>query len=135
MDNASAPDLQWLLIRGWTSKVVKRGTPGFTFSREVGNLKNYHAYRYSGLIQPKPLAITPSASGGVLITTRKEGSNPRHIKSSRQTVRVKGNYAGSRKAAGKAAKVANSYRPDLLKAAVIRASRIAKTSKKVPESA
>lgn len=59
----------------------------------------------------------------------------RHIKSSRQTVRVKGSYAGSRKAAGKAAKVARAYRPDLVKAAVIRASRLAKASNKKPASA
>ncbi|KAH9818767.1 ribosomal L28e/Mak16, partial [Melampsora americana] len=132
-DNASSADLQWLLLRGWNSKMVSRG--GITFSREAGNLKNYHSYRYSGLAQTKPLSITAAPKGGVLYTTKKEGANPRHLTSARKTVRARGACIGTRKAAGKAAKIANSYRPDLVKAAVVRAARIAETTRKAPKSA
>ncbi|KAA1068800.1 hypothetical protein PGT21_002346 [Puccinia graminis f. sp. tritici] len=75
MDNAGSADLQWFLLRGWNSKVVKRGSAGFMFSSESGNLKNKHSPRYSGLVHPKPMAVTPAPSGGVLITTRKASAN------------------------------------------------------------
>ncbi|KAA1080105.1 hypothetical protein PGTUg99_027173 [Puccinia graminis f. sp. tritici] len=128
MDNAGSADLQWFLLRGWNSKVVKRGSAGFMFSSESGNLKNKHSPRYSGLVHPKPMAVTPAPSGGVLITTRKASANPRHIKSARSTVRVKGSMAGSRRAAGKAAKAAKNYRSDLARAAILRAARIAQSN-------
>ncbi|KAH9451265.1 hypothetical protein MJO28_009211 [Puccinia striiformis f. sp. tritici] len=128
MDNAGSADLQWFLLRGWNSKVVKRGNAGFIFSSEAGNLKNKHSPRYSGLVHPKPLSVTPAPSGGVLITTRKDSAHPREVKAARTTVRVRGSMAGSRKAAGKAAKAANNYRTDLARAAILRAARIAQTN-------
>ncbi|PLW10551.1 hypothetical protein PCANC_20824 [Puccinia coronata f. sp. avenae] len=126
MDNAGSADLQWFLVRGWNSRVVKRG--GFMFSSEPGNLKNKHSPRYSGLIHPKPMSVTPAPSGGVLITTRKDSANPRQLKAARNTVRVKGSMAGSRRAAGKAAKAAKNYRSDLARAAILRAARIAQSN-------
>ncbi|KNZ52665.1 hypothetical protein VP01_348g12 [Puccinia sorghi] len=131
MDNAGSADLQWFLLRGWNSKVVQRG--GFTFSSEVGNLKNKHSPRYSGLVHPKPMSVTRAPSGGVLITTRKESANPRQLEGTRTTVRVKGNMAGSRRAAGKAAKAAKAYRSDLARAAILRAARIAQTNIRSPK--
>ncbi|KAI8447979.1 ribosomal L28e/Mak16 [Phakopsora pachyrhizi] len=130
MDNANSADLQWFLLRGWNSKVVKRGPAGFTFSSEVGNVKNKHSFKHSGLVQAKPIAVTASSAGGVLITTRKENANPRHIQSSRQTLRVKGTSVGPRKAAGKTAKISKNYRADLAKEAIVRAARIARTTGK-----
>ncbi|WAR55263.1 hypothetical protein PtB15_6B1 [Puccinia triticina] len=137
MDNAGSADLQWLLLRGWNSKVVKRGSAGFMFSSEAGNLKNTHSPRYSGLVHPKPMGVTAAPSGGVLITTRKASANPRQVKAARTTVRVNGSMAGSRRAAGKAAKAAKNYRSDLARAAILRAARIAQTNvrSKKPKSA
>lgn len=134
MDNAGSADLQWILLRGWNSKVVKRGSAGFIFSSEKGNLKNKHSPKYSGLVHPKPIAVTPAPTGGVLITTRKESANPRQIKSARTTVRVKGALAGPRRAAGKAAKLTKNHRPDLARAAILRAARIAQSNARKPKS-
>ncbi|MBW0536509.1 hypothetical protein O181_076224 [Austropuccinia psidii MF-1] len=135
MDNASSTDLQWFLLRGWNSKVVKRGAAGFTFSSEAGNLKNKHSYKYSGLVQKKPLSISAAPSGGVLLTTRKDSANPRHVQAGRSTIRIKGGMVGTRKAAGKANKLAQKYRADLTKDAIIRATRVAKTNQQKKKSA
>lgn len=187
-----------LLYQRGNSKVVKRGNEGFTFSREVGNLKvccvlrlgygyctqefwmplfglNYRGNWLLNLFFDPSLELSflpvlridPPESAGchpiqerwcthhhpkgrlqpyvaiaslsipnlcVLIPCFVHYALARHIKSARQTVPVRGKFTGSRKAAGKAAKVANTYRPDLVKAAVIRASRIAKTGRTIPST-
>ncbi|KAL7413392.1 ribosomal L28e/Mak16 [Mrakia frigida] len=108
-------DLQWLLLRKSNSFIVKRTVEGPIFSSEPGNLRNIHSFKYSGLANLKTVAITPSTeTGGLTLSTRIIGANPRHVKKAIRSVALKGN-AGQRRVAKIIAveTAAKGYRPDL----------------------
>jgi len=120
-------DLQWLLLRKNNSHIVKRA-PGPTFSKEPGNLRNLHSYKYSGLANQKTIHVTES-DGTIKIVTRKSKASPNAVASAyaSSTVRAR---SGSRRALGVAAGTAKrGYRPDLRTAALARVSALAAAQK------
>ncbi|KAK0473106.1 ribosomal L28e protein family-domain-containing protein [Armillaria novae-zelandiae] len=78
-------DLQWLLIRNNSSFIVKRVPEGPIFSREPGNLRNLHSYKYSGLANAKTIDVSDSPAG-VKITTRKPKASPHAVASAKASL-------------------------------------------------
>ncbi|KAF8808182.1 ribosomal protein L28e [Phlegmacium glaucopus] len=116
-------DLQWLLLRKNNSFIVKRVPEGPIFSKEPGNLRNLHSYKFSGLANSKVIDISDSASG-VKILTRKTKASPQAVASATATSTIRPR-SGSRRALGIASATAKrGYRPDLRTAALARASAL-----------
>ncbi|KAI9022867.1 ribosomal L28e/Mak16 [Phycomyces nitens] len=101
-------DLVWELIKNNSSYIVKRS--GVQFSSERNNLLNLNTFKYSGLANPKSVAITPAARGvRVTLTKAKKGQFPAKVanttvinKSRRQTAKSVANLIAR-----------SQYRPDL----------------------
>ncbi|KAF5385128.1 hypothetical protein D9615_000979 [Tricholomella constricta] len=105
-------DLQWLLLRKNNSFMVQRVVEGPVFSKEPGNLRNLHSFKYSGLANPKTIDVADSPEG-IQITTRKTKATPNAVRSAyaKSTIRPR---SGPRRAAGVASQPARrGYRPDL----------------------
>ncbi|GLB43672.1 putative ribosomal protein [Lyophyllum shimeji] len=122
-------DLQWLLLRNYNSFVVKRVPEGPVFSREPGNLRNLHSYKYSGLANEKTIDISETSEGTIQITTRKTKVAPTAVRPAfaKSTIRPR---SGPRRAQGIVAQYARrGYRADLRPAAVARVSAILRTKK------
>ncbi|KAG6878026.1 hypothetical protein C0993_000566 [Termitomyces sp. T159_Od127] len=121
-------DLQWLLLRNNNSFIVKRAVDGPVFSKEPGNLRNLHSYKFSGLANAKTLDITDSPSG-IQITTRKTKAVAGAVKTAyaKSSIRPR---SGSRRAQGIVAQYAKrGYRPDLRTAALARVSALVSAQK------
>ncbi|KAI8925794.1 ribosomal L28e/Mak16 [Entophlyctis helioformis] len=119
-------DLVWRITRSNSSFLVKRN--GAQFSREAGNLRNLHSFKYSAAAN-KTVDITAAANGvQVTLARAKVGAN----KPSTHTVSTV--VSGSTRAAAKSVKnLVSTYRGDLLSAALARVSRI-NESKKAPKA-
>ncbi|EDR15346.1 uncharacterized protein LACBIDRAFT_291819 [Laccaria bicolor S238N-H82] len=116
-------DLQWLLLRGNNSFIVKRVPEGPIFSKEPGNLRNIHSYKYSGLANSKVVDVSESA-GTVKISTRKTKASPRAVNPATATSTIRPR-SGGRRALGIAAGPAKrGYRPDLRTATLARVSAL-----------
>jgi len=103
--------------------MVKRVPEGPIFSREPGNLRNLHSYKYSGLANAKTIDITDSGSG-IQITTRKTKTSPHAVRTAKSTSTVR-NRSGGRRALGIATSYAKrGYRSDLRTAALGRSSAL-----------
>ncbi|KAH6916595.1 ribosomal L28e/Mak16 [Coprinopsis sp. MPI-PUGE-AT-0042] len=117
-------DLQWLLLRKSNAFIVKRVPEGPIFSREAGNLRNLHSFKYSGLANSKTIAIADSPSG-ITITTRKPKASVHSVAgaSVKTTIRPR---SGGRRALGSAAAATTKrgYRPDLRAATLARVSAL-----------
>ncbi|KAF9469519.1 ribosomal L28e protein family-domain-containing protein [Collybia nuda] len=117
-------DLQWLLLRNNHSFIVKRVAEGPIFSKEPGNLRNLHSFKFSGLANSKTIHIADSPTG-VQITTRKPKASPYGVStaSSTSTIRARsGSRRAQRVVANATAK--RGYRPDLRTAALARVSAL-----------
>ncbi|KAK0184686.1 ribosomal L28e/Mak16 [Armillaria mellea] len=116
-------DLQWLLVRNNSSFIVKRVPEGPIFSREPGNLRNLHSYKYSGLANAKTIDVSDSPAG-VKITTRKPKASPHAVASAKAVTYIRPR-SGTRRALGIASQSAKKgYRPDLRTAALARVSAL-----------
>ncbi|KAI0305030.1 ribosomal L28e/Mak16 [Russula brevipes] len=116
-------DLEWLLLRGNNSFIVKRVPNGPIFSKEAGNLVNIHSQKFSGLANANTIDVKPSANS-VVITHRKKSASPRAVRPAYATTTI-GSRAGPRRALGIAAQPAKrGYRPDLRAAALARVSAL-----------
>ncbi|KAG5641329.1 hypothetical protein DXG03_005486 [Asterophora parasitica] len=116
-------DLQWLLLRKNNSFIVKRVVEGPVFSKEAGNLRNLHSFKYSGLANSKTIDVSETPAG-VQITTRKTTASPHAVRSAsiKSTIRPR---SGPRRALGVASQPARrGYRPDLRAAALARVSAL-----------
>ncbi|KAI8988056.1 ribosomal L28e/Mak16 [Mycotypha africana] len=82
---------------------------------------NVNSFKYSGLANPKSVAIT-SAARGVRVVTQKKDKQSYPAKSANSTVIAKTRRATAKSVANLIAK--SRYRPDLRAAAVARASAI-----------
>lgn len=116
-------DLQWLLLRNNNSYMVKRVREGPVFSREPGNLRNLHSYKYSGLANAKTIDIRDSGSG-IQITTRKTKTSPHAIRPGKSTSTLRNNSGGRRANGITASYAKRGYRPDLRAAALGRTSAL-----------
>ncbi|EKM84299.1 hypothetical protein AGABI1DRAFT_81985 [Agaricus bisporus var. burnettii JB137-S8] len=118
-------DLQWLLLRKNNSHIVKRGP---IFSKEPGNLRNIHSFKYSGFANAKTIDVSDS-NGAIRITTRKVNASP-HAVAAAATVAPIRARSGGRRALGVGASVAKrGYRPDLRAAVLARISALMATQK------
>ncbi|KAI0370032.1 ribosomal protein L28e [Pilatotrama ljubarskyi] len=116
-------DLQWLLLRNNNSFTVKRVPEGPVFSKEPGNLKNIHSWKYSGLANEKTITVKDTESG-IQLAYRKKGAAPTAVRSAYSTVSIRPR-SGPRRAVGVAAKLAKrGYRPDLRPAVLARVSAL-----------
>ncbi|KAK0234071.1 ribosomal L28e/Mak16 [Armillaria fumosa] len=116
-------DLQWLLIRNSNSFIVKRVPEGPIFSREPGNLRNLHSYKYSGLANAKTIDVSDSPAG-VKITTRKSKASSHAVASAKAVSYIRPR-SGTRRALGIASQpLKKGYRPDLRTAALARVSAL-----------
>ncbi|KAH9996478.1 ribosomal L28e/Mak16 [Russula vinacea] len=116
-------DLEWLLLRGNNSFIIKRAPGGPIFSKESGNLLNIHSQKYSGLANATTIDVKPSPTG-IAITHRKKSSSSHAIRSAYATT-VVGSRTGPRRALGIAAQPAKrGYRPDLRAATLARVSAL-----------
>jgi len=104
--------------------MVKRGREGYIFSKEPGNLKNIHSYKFSGLANAKTIHVTESLSG-IQITTRKSGAAHGTVKKALSTANIRPR-SGARRAIGIAAASSSKhgYRSDLRTAAIARVSAL-----------
>ncbi|KAG6815906.1 hypothetical protein H0H87_010352 [Tephrocybe sp. NHM501043] len=121
-------DLQWLLLRNNNSFIVKRVVEGPVFSKEPGNLRNLHSYKFSGLANAKTLDISETKAG-IQVTARKTKAAPGAVKPAlaKSTIRAR---SGSRRAQGVVAQYAKrGYRPDLRTAALARVSALVAAQK------
>ncbi|PWN45846.1 hypothetical protein IE81DRAFT_284795 [Ceraceosorus guamensis] len=119
---APSQDLQWLLVRKNSGYLVKQKGLGRIFSREPGNLKAIHSYKYSVLVNQKSVSIAPAgvsadqpAGRGVVVSTRKGKPAVNKIANTRNQHVIK--KGGSRRTAGAVASIVGKrgYRADLLK--------------------
>ncbi|KAF8633549.1 hypothetical protein AX15_001350 [Amanita polypyramis BW_CC] len=121
-------DLEWLLLRNYSSHLVKRVSEGPIFSKEPGNLTNIHSHKYSGLANKKVLDIQDSKNG-IQIVARKTKALPHQVKSGFATTTIKAR-TGPRRALGISAGFARrGYRPDLRRAALARVSALIQAQK------
>ncbi|KAI8984028.1 ribosomal L28e/Mak16 [Mycotypha africana] len=101
-------DLVWSIIRNNNSFLVKR--QGVQFSSEPSNLMNVNSFKYSGLANPKSVAIS-SAARGVRVTTTKKGKQQNPAKATNTVVIAKTRRQTAKSVANLIAK--SKYRPDL----------------------
>ncbi|KAH9969111.1 ribosomal L28e/Mak16 [Russula dissimulans] len=126
-------DLEWLLLRGNNSFIVKRLPDGPIFSKEPGNLVNIHSQKFSGLANAKTIDVKPSVNG-IAITHRKKSASPHLVRSAYASTTI-GSRSGPRRALGIAAQPAKrGYRPDLRAATLARVSALV-AAQKEPKAA
>ncbi|KAG6916871.1 hypothetical protein DXG01_004852 [Tephrocybe rancida] len=116
-------DLQWLLLRNNNSFIVKRVVEGPVFSKEPGNLRNLHSYKFSGLANSKSIDISETPAG-IQVSARKTKASSGAVKAAiaKSTIRPR---SGPRRAQGVVAQYAKrGYRPDLRTAALARVSAL-----------
>ncbi|KAF9011316.1 ribosomal L28e/Mak16 [Cyathus striatus] len=117
-------DLQWLLLRNNNAFLVKRVPEGPIFSRESGNLRNLHSYKYSGLVNAKTIDVSDT-SAGIKVTTRKTKASPQSVSKGFATTTIRPR-SGGRRALGVVAKLTakKGYRADLRTATLARVSAL-----------
>eukprot|EP01098_Paradermamoeba_levis_P011283 TRINITY_DN4826_c0_g1_i1.p1 TRINITY_DN4826_c0_g1~~TRINITY_DN4826_c0_g1_i1.p1 ORF type:complete len:145 (+),score=55.07 TRINITY_DN4826_c0_g1_i1:139-573(+) len=126
----ASPDVLWQILRSNSSFLVKRN--GAQFSSEPGNLFNQNSFKYSGLANKKAISLTAIDGGAVSLGIKRARKSH---KPSHTYARTKIGIRNIRKAANAIVRQTqgNHYRPDLVKAALARLTRLhrnAKVSKK-----
>ncbi|CAO3593836.1 unnamed protein product [Absidia cylindrospora] len=109
----SSSALVWELIKNNNSFLVKRD--GLQLSSESNNLTNKHSFKYSGLANEKTVGIQAAARGIKVTKNTKKATTSSTViaKSRRHTAKSVANLIARSK-----------YRPDLLPAALARASAV-----------
>eukprot|EP01136_Pigoraptor_vietnamica_P036052 Opistho-1_new@102082 len=122
-------DLQWLLVRKWNSFMHVSKT-GRNFTKEPGNLTNFHSQKYSGITNSKSVGIHANEDGQVVITKIKADVKPNQVAGARVGTTLKRGTGPRRANKIAAAETAGKgYRGDLRQAAVARASAYARVQK------
>ncbi|KMT01693.1 hypothetical protein BVRB_9g211490 [Beta vulgaris subsp. vulgaris] len=115
--------LIWEIVKKNNCFLVKEfgnGSAKVQFSKESNNLYNTHSYKYSGIANPKTVAVQPAGKDSVVLTTTKtrKQNKPASLqhksvmkKDFRRMVKAVENQVGD-----------NYYRPDLKQAALARLS-------------
>ncbi|CAL5223390.1 g5898 [Coccomyxa viridis] len=116
--------LVWQLVKNYNC-FLHKGLNGSQFSAERGNLYNVNSYKYSGLANEKTLHI--EAGDENISVTR---SHPKHVNRPAQH-KGQANKKGKnfRNTSRKLSKDVSTYRPDLKKAALARASAVNKSQR------
>ena len=75
-------DLNWLLVRNWSSNLKKVRGINRQLSRSNLNPKGLHVPRFEGNIQRKALTVEPNAAGkGVVLVYKKNNQRTKPVKS------------------------------------------------------
>jgi len=102
---------------------VKRVVEGPVFSKEPGNLRNLHSYKFSGLANSKTIDVSES-NGSIKIRTRKTKASPSAVSSAYSSSSVRPRSGGRRALGVGAAPAKRGYRADLRTAALARVSAL-----------
>lgn len=117
--------LIWELTRLSSCKIVKRN--GMMLSREKGNLNSKHAFRNSGLCNPKAVNITAaraSAKANKTPAMDLKNTKPEDARKPAKMWRRNHMKKGARRAAASVMSVVGQYRPDLKKDAAKRMGKV-----------
>ncbi|EXJ79633.1 ribosomal protein L28e [Capronia epimyces CBS 606.96] len=118
-------DLLWEVVRHNNAYLVKRNSGGgVQFSRDPFNLVNKHSRKNAGFVNDKAVSVQPNEKGGVTLQTKKPGkastpASQHNVHAYGKTVSNRKVYKNIANAVGK-----NSYRSDLNRSAIARASAI-----------
>lgn len=122
MSNNVSYDLIWQISRTNSSFLVKRpAAGGVQFSREPLNVTGYYTQSGSGFANPTAVGVVSSPQGIKLVT--KSSKNAKSAKVSSSTFK---HGKDSRKIAAAVSKATSNHRDDLLEAAVVKASALAR---------
>ncbi|KAL2428847.1 hypothetical protein ABEF95_008598 [Exophiala dermatitidis] len=130
-------DLIWEVVRNNNAFLVKRSSAGgVQFSRDPFNLVNKHSRKHEGFVNDKAVSVQANEKGGVTLKTKKPGkankpASQYNVHAYGKTVSNRKLYKNIADAVGK-----NSYRADLNRDAIARASAIKdsqRVKKDVPE--
>eukprot|EP00999_Lentomonas_sp_LEN2_P001362 NODE_2398_length_579_cov_130.004425_g2348_i0.p1 GENE.NODE_2398_length_579_cov_130.004425_g2348_i0~~NODE_2398_length_579_cov_130.004425_g2348_i0.p1 ORF type:complete len:139 (-),score=30.47 NODE_2398_length_579_cov_130.004425_g2348_i0:36-452(-) len=118
----ASPDLKWLLLKDYSSFIVKSN--GITFNKEPMNLTQKNSFKYSGFGPAKALGLDDAKRGVVLVTKKRSFPS----KPGSGTVRhpLKNDV---RRSARSIKNLTKGYRPDLQKAALGRLCAVARAKK------
>jgi large subunit ribosomal protein L28e len=119
-------ELQWELVKNSSSFVVRDKKQRIAFSREPNNLRNWHCYKYNGLVHKKAVGIYPGKKNkGVVLVYKKTKIDSQPAK---QNARVNLNKTDPRRVYKSIRKTLGNmgYRKDLIDPAVRKASLILK---------
>jgi large subunit ribosomal protein L28e len=115
-------DLKWLLLRKHSSFLIKRN--GIQFSSEKGNLMNLNSFKYSGLASDQSVDIKSHSEGGIQLSTKhKKKSFLRKPSRMWNSIILKKDF---RRVSRSIKHILKNYRPDLMKVALAKWTRIAK---------
>ncbi|OAP56989.1 hypothetical protein AYL99_09101 [Fonsecaea erecta] len=118
-------DLIWEVVRNNNAFLVKRKSGGgVQFSRDPFNLVNKHSRKHAGFVNDKAVSIQANEKGGVTLLTKKSGSS--HKPASHYNTHAYGKTTSNRKIYKSVADAVGkrSYRGDLNRDAVARASAL-----------
>ena len=114
--------LQWMLIRDNSSFLVKNKKNGLAFSREPNNLRNVNSFGSNGLIHKKTLNVCPTKKGVIVMT--KKSTKALHPNKSF----VSSTHKGGMRSINKSVRnIAKTYRSDLTRDALARATALMRT--------
>lgn len=97
---------------------MKRVREGPVFSKEPGNLRNLHSYKYSGLVNAKTIHVHDTPTGVQIVTKKQQKKKGEALSANavggsqaKQSIRAR---SGGRRALGVASQYSKrGYRPDL----------------------
>nr|CAJ17401.1 ribosomal protein L28e [Carabus granulatus] len=123
--------LSWMIIRNNNAFLLKKRNISKPFSTEPSNLTNLNSFRYNGLIHKKTVGIVePKDKKGFTVVYKKAN---KQNKPRRATI-TRTMKSGPRRSLHKLRRLMdkNSYRKDLTKVALRRASAILRSQKPLP---
>jgi len=118
-------DLIWEVVRNNNAFLVKnKAHGGYQFSRDPFNLTNKHTRKHAGFVNDKAVSLQPNEKGGVTLVTKKSGHSNKPVHSSHKSSfdKTQSNRKIYKAVADTVGK--KSYRGDLNKDAVARASAL-----------
>ncbi|XP_070500989.1 large ribosomal subunit protein eL28 [Chironomus tepperi] len=123
--------LNWLIVRDHNSFMLKQRNIPKPFSKEQNNLMNVSTFRYSGIVHPHTIGITPSVDKKGVIFAYKKAK--KMYKPAESTGRITFK-SGQKRTLKKVKNVIQSkkYRRDLQQVALKRVSAIYRSQKTKP---
>ncbi|POS81456.1 ribosomal L28e family protein [Diaporthe helianthi] len=122
-------DLVWEITRNNNAYLVKRNTAGGVhFSRDPLNLANVNSRKHAGYVNEKAVGISADGEKGVKVVSKTKASR-QPAKNAHQRTFGSHNRKTYKNIASSTGK--SGYRPDLLQAAVARASAIRRSQRPV----
>eukprot|EP01129_Flabellula_baltica_P014514 TRINITY_DN6962_c0_g1_i1.p1 TRINITY_DN6962_c0_g1~~TRINITY_DN6962_c0_g1_i1.p1 ORF type:complete len:139 (-),score=40.09 TRINITY_DN6962_c0_g1_i1:66-482(-) len=122
MTTVHSETLVWQLIKNQNAYLIKRN--GNELATEEGNLKGINSFKYSGLARKKTVDLEETEDG-LSLTTRKQNQLSQPATGYSEVVFTK----HARKTANSLRAILKQYRPDLVGAALGRASKLRQVSK------